>query len=414
MILDMKVKSWPKLLLSILLAQSAGFIGTFFTISAIPAWYAFLNKPTFSPPNWLFGPVWTILYTLIGISLYRIWIKNKKGSLNLFILHLILNAAWSPIFFGLKNLGLAFLVILMMDVSLVIIIKRFIKLDKLAGYLLIPYLLWISFATVLNFSIWKLNPQNTVKNIFAQDFTFTKAREDYVFTEDTYRKDLADFNLKKDSYNKNPTLSLKEELRISLYKFVGTRNSLFKNYLTMLRIKTLESKGIETGKKEEIFTKIDPEVTWFSERKNSYSTNDTLEDIVMKTGDEDTRWRTNTLPVIYFTLAHTSLGEVRATKEDHIKIYRDLKRESQELVKLGRADTSLFERWFRDIDQELNNIGEIEKATLVEIEKIFGADEYRRSGSYENAIETLEPVKTNLLRLNGFIKELETVISDKR
>lgn len=152
----MKIKNISKLVLSILLSQTAGLLGTFFTISAIPTWYIYLSKPSFNPPNYLFGPVWTILYTLIGISLYRIWIK--KGSLELFFIHLFLNAIWTPIFFGLKNLEFAFIIIVLMVVTLLYVIKSFYKIDKLASYLLIPYLAWISFASILNFSIWNLNP----------------------------------------------------------------------------------------------------------------------------------------------------------------------------------------------------------------------------------------------------------------
>jgi tryptophan-rich sensory protein len=152
----MKIKSISKLLISIVISQLAGLVGTFFTFSAIPTWYITLNKPTFNPPNYIFGPVWTILYTLIGISLYKIWIK--KGSLKLFWIHLFLNAIWSPIFFGAKNLGIAFVVIILMWVSLIFLIKNFYKIDKYASYLLTPYLLWISFASFLNFSILILNP----------------------------------------------------------------------------------------------------------------------------------------------------------------------------------------------------------------------------------------------------------------
>jgi tryptophan-rich sensory protein len=96
-----KIKSWPKLFISIALSQSVGLIGSLFTFSAIPTWYVLLNKPSFSPPNWLFGPVWTMLYTLIGISFYKIWINSKNKNsfeLRFFLFHLFLNAIWSIIF----------------------------------------------------------------------------------------------------------------------------------------------------------------------------------------------------------------------------------------------------------------------------------------------------------------------------
>lgn len=160
MLLMIKIKSWSKLVISILIAQSAGFIGTFFTIGAIPTWYAFLNKPTFSPPNWLFGPVWTILYTMIGISFYLIWInykKNNSWAIKFFIFHLLLNSMWSIIFFGLKNLSLALIEIVILWSSILYMIKNFYKINKLSSFLLIPYLLWVSFASILNLSIWMLN-----------------------------------------------------------------------------------------------------------------------------------------------------------------------------------------------------------------------------------------------------------------
>ncbi|EKE05677.1 MAG: hypothetical protein ACD_19C00182G0005 [uncultured bacterium] len=250
--------------------------------------------------------------------------------------------------------------------------------------------------------------------IFAQDFTFTKARTDYVFTEDNYKNDLFDFNLKKASYFKNPTLSNKELLRTATYKFIGTRNSYIKNYLTMLRIKTLESTGIDQSKKEEVYTKVDPEVTWYDLRKNSYNPADTLEDLISKSHDEDLRLKSTSLPIIYFSLTHISLGEVKNLRLKHIKLYDNLKKESAELIKLGRADSGLFDRWFRDIDQELSNIITIESKTLQEIDKIFGDDEYKRDGGYKNAIEELDPAKLGLLKLNEFIKELENVIANKR
>lgn len=118
-------------------------------------WYNTLNKPFFNPPSWVFAPAWTILYILMAISAYLIW--KKKKSLKIFWIQLALNLSWSPIFFGLKNITLALLVILIMWVYIVKTIKAFTKIDKTAGYLLWPYLAWVTFATILNLSIWLLN-----------------------------------------------------------------------------------------------------------------------------------------------------------------------------------------------------------------------------------------------------------------
>jgi len=148
------------LVLCVLAAQSAGLIGSYFTFPAIGSWYSGLNKPFFNPPNWIFGPVWTILYTLVGISLFYIYLsKNKlrKITLRLFIVHLLLNSLWSIIFFGLKNTGLAFIEIVILWLTLIYLMKLFNRFEKRAFYLFIPYLIWITFASFLNLSIAILN-----------------------------------------------------------------------------------------------------------------------------------------------------------------------------------------------------------------------------------------------------------------
>ncbi len=408
-----KIKSWPKLIFSVILAQSAGAVGTLFTFSAIPTWYALLNKPSFSPPNWLFGPVWTILYTLIGISMYLIW-TNKKGSLKLFFLHLFLNAIWSPIFFGAKNLGLAFIVILIMDITLVVIIRKFYKLNKVAGLILIPYLMWISFASLLNLSIWKLNPNNTTLNIFAQGLNSEQTRKDYIFSEDNYKNSLATFNLKKGSYNNNPTLSLKEGARIALLDLLKKRIEYKKSYLTLLRSKTVESLGLSEDEKKSVYSKIDPEVTYYENRLKSYSETITLEDLISKSGEEDKKYELETLPVIFYTLGNLSLGNVVNLRNENTVIYKGLRTEAESLISLGRVDSNLFDRWFKDIDLELNKIIDIENKSKPLNHLVFSKDTYDVEKSYEDTIETLSPVKGNLLRLNQFIKELEITISEKR
>ncbi len=145
----------PKLIFSIGLCLGAGIVGSFFTVSAIPDWYVTLNKPFFSPPNWIFGPVWTILYILMGISLYLVWVKRKVPTI--FWIQLILNASWSIIFFGMKNPGLALVDIIALWIAIVLTIKAFSKINKLASRLLWPYLAWVSFATFLNLAIVLLN-----------------------------------------------------------------------------------------------------------------------------------------------------------------------------------------------------------------------------------------------------------------
>ena len=150
------------LLLSILLAQLVGGIGSLFTISAITNWYIYLDKPFFSPPNWVFGPVWTLLYALIGISAYLVWRQYRFGKKSrpfwhVYTAQLVLNALWSFIFFGLKFTGLAFMEILAMWYFIARTIQEGKKLSPWSAYLLYPYLAWVTFASLLNLAIWFLN-----------------------------------------------------------------------------------------------------------------------------------------------------------------------------------------------------------------------------------------------------------------
>ncbi len=160
---DSRAFQWRSLLFWITLCELAGIAGSVFTVSAIPTWYATLNRPSFSPPNWLFGPVWVILYMLMGIAIALVRqhtaMKNRvQKATQLFLVHLAANALWSPIFFGTKNIPLSFVVIGFVWVSIILLIFRFYEIEKKSAYLLLPYLAWISFATVLNYNIWLLNP----------------------------------------------------------------------------------------------------------------------------------------------------------------------------------------------------------------------------------------------------------------
>ncbi|MFC1787284.1 TspO/MBR family protein [Halobacteriota archaeon] len=158
----MKIKNIPKLVYSIVICQLAGIIGAFFTSPSISTWYAALEKPSFNPPNWLFSPVWITLFILMGISLYLIWSQGTKTkyfkiAITFFGIQLALNILWSIIFFGLKSPFFAFIEIVILWIAILATIFKFSKISKTAAYLLIPYLLWVSFAAVLNFSIWVIN-----------------------------------------------------------------------------------------------------------------------------------------------------------------------------------------------------------------------------------------------------------------
>ena len=155
-------KSFPKIALSIGICLLVGFLSGFATQSAIGDWYGTLTKPFLNPPNWIFGPVWTVLYLLMGLSAGLVWSKGfhhkwVKTALYHFGFQLILNGLWSIVFFGFKNPLFGLLVVIALWILILLTIKWFRVVSKQAAYLLYPYLAWVSFATYLNFSIWLLN-----------------------------------------------------------------------------------------------------------------------------------------------------------------------------------------------------------------------------------------------------------------
>ena len=158
----MHIKDVRKLLYALILPLSAGLLGSLATFSAISTWYKLLVKPPFNPPNWIFGPVWTLLYILMGIALYLVWekgLKKKKvrTAFWLFIVHLFVNVGWSVVFFGLHSLFGGFVMIIVLELFIVALLWKFHEINKWAAYLLVPYILWVSFAGVLNTTIWLLN-----------------------------------------------------------------------------------------------------------------------------------------------------------------------------------------------------------------------------------------------------------------
>ncbi len=151
-----------KFFISILIPVLVGVVSGLFTSSAVKGWYAVANKPWFNPPNWIFAPVWTALYVMMGIALFLVWKAEadktiKQTAIILFIVQLTLNFFWSFIFFKLQQPGWAFAEICLMWLMILITIIWFGKISPAAAWLLVPYICWVSFASVLNYSIWKLN-----------------------------------------------------------------------------------------------------------------------------------------------------------------------------------------------------------------------------------------------------------------
>jgi benzodiazapine receptor len=161
-VIKISAKDLFKLTISIIVCQLAGFIGSLFTRPAIPGWYATLNKPSFTPPSVVFGPVWIVLYLSMGISMFLVWRRSAQGqgiktTMVLFAIQLILNTLWSVLFFGLRSPLAGFVDILLLWATILLTLILFYKISRTAGILLVPYILWVSFAALLNASLWMLN-----------------------------------------------------------------------------------------------------------------------------------------------------------------------------------------------------------------------------------------------------------------
>ncbi|MBI2473981.1 tryptophan-rich sensory protein [Candidatus Uhrbacteria bacterium] len=158
----MKINNRSKLVITIVISELAGIIGSVFTTGSIVGWYAEIAKPAINPPAWVFGPVWTTLFVLMGIAAFLVWRKglerkDVKIALSIFIGQLVLNTLWSMIFFGLHSPGGALVEIMFLWLAIVATIITFAKVSKPAAWILTPYILWVSFAAYLNYSIWILN-----------------------------------------------------------------------------------------------------------------------------------------------------------------------------------------------------------------------------------------------------------------
>jgi tryptophan-rich sensory protein len=154
-------RDYGVLILFLVVCFAVSGISGIVTADSVGGWYAGLNKPSFNPPNWIFAPVWTALYAMMAIAAWRVWrvagLENAVGALTLFGVQLLLNFLWSMIFFGAHSLGYALAEIVILLVAIVATLLAFWRHDRIAGWLFVPYAAWVSFATVLNAAIWRLN-----------------------------------------------------------------------------------------------------------------------------------------------------------------------------------------------------------------------------------------------------------------
>ena len=146
-----------KVVIGVVICLTLGFLSGMSTVDAIANWYSGLIKPSFNPPNWIFGPVWTVLYAFMGIVIGRAWHRGDTKGIKLFAVQFILNLLWSPVFFLMHQPLLALVIIITLWTMLIMCIRYWWRVDRLSAYLFVPYILWVSFATILNASIVLLN-----------------------------------------------------------------------------------------------------------------------------------------------------------------------------------------------------------------------------------------------------------------
>lgn len=154
------MRNWVKLLISIAVPQVVAATAAYFTVAGIGSWYQTIQRPTWNPPNWLFGPVWTMLYLLMGIALYLVWktnVSNKRSAILLWCLQLAANFLWSILFFGQHQIGGALIDLAVLWLLILLTIFAFARINKVAAWLLVPYISWVTFAGILNYTIWLLN-----------------------------------------------------------------------------------------------------------------------------------------------------------------------------------------------------------------------------------------------------------------
>ncbi len=157
------MKNWQKLVIALIIPQLVAAGGAYFTITGRGSWYQSIQKPAWNPPSWVFAPVWTTLYILMGVAFYLVWksnasVKIKRTAIIFFIIQLLLNFLWSYIFFGQHLIGVAVIEIVCLWLAILATIFAFSKISKLAAWLLVPYISWVSFAALLTYAIWRLSP----------------------------------------------------------------------------------------------------------------------------------------------------------------------------------------------------------------------------------------------------------------
>jgi hypothetical protein len=246
----------------------------------------------------------------------------------------------------------------------------------------------------------------------AQTFDSNKAYDDYVFTQTKYEESYRDYETKKDAYLKNPTLTLKEEARVSTINMLKLRDDLHRVYLTAVRTKVNEIRGLTQDEKGGIFTRLDAEVLYYQGHKLTYTGNEPLEEVFKINATVEDHYNKQTLPSIYEALFMISYGQQVGIRQDNQKIYQSLVSFLNQKVADGVLIIDPFNRWILDITGLTDNLQKNENLAKVQIQKIF-TESYNPASKFDTAIGILSQGAPNLLKLNSFVTEFMIAINNQ-
>lgn len=242
----------------------------------------------------------------------------------------------------------------------------------------------------------------------SQEFTFEKAYQDYTFTREVYYQSLSEYQKAKEFYLKNKTLSLKEEARKATLNFLRSRDELYRVYLTALRIKLIETRGLTKEEKDKILGNVDSEIAWYKSHKEAYKDSDILEDQFAKSKEAETRYKEDTSQIVHESLYMVSLGESISTRNDHEETYSLIRKELDGKVAEGKLRIDPFNRWLTDIDGVIANLKDNEAKSKIEINKIYAQNYTDPFKIFGEAVDILDDSIVFLNQLNNFLHELLT------
>ncbi|MEK7550570.1 MAG: hypothetical protein AAB535_02190 [Patescibacteria group bacterium] len=245
-----------------------------------------------------------------------------------------------------------------------------------------------------------------VPKTHAQEFTFDKAYQDYVYTQTTYGRAYSDYERAKDFYLKNQTLTLKEDVRKKTYSMLRERDELERVYLAALRIKLIEIKVA-------VLPKLDSEIEWYKNHKESYKDPDPLENLFNKSKEVESRYKSDTYLVIYDTLFNITLGEMSNLRVSHEEVYKSIRENLDKNVSEGKLKIDPFNRWLTDIDLVIQNLKDNDEKAKKNISKIYEGSFVSPLSAYNSAVVPFVSSTTLLMQLNSFLGEFLTSLENQ-